>query len=164
MDDVILLQTMNDLVDHATSAILTTLNAEGWPETRAMLNLRNKNQFKGLIRFMEAKDSVENLTMFFTTNASSTKISHLRADPRVSVYYSTVGEFRGLMLSGTMEIVEDKALMHEIWQPGWELYYHHGMEDPEFSVLRFSCEWAKYYHGQETHTLHLKTQHWVDGY
>ena len=160
MDDVILLQTMNDLIDRATSAILTTLNAEGWPETRAMLNLRNPNQFKGLIKFMAEKATAEDLSMYFTTNSGSTKMSHLRSDPRVSLYYHMVGEFRGLMLSGTMEIIEEVALKQEIWQPGWELYYHDGREDPDYAVLRFNCEWAKYYHGQETHTLHLKTKHW----
>ena len=144
---------MNDLIDRASSAILTTLNADGWPETRAMLNLRNPNQFKGLVNFFENCHSQDALTVYFTTNTSSAKISQLQGDERVAVYYHMVGEFRGLMLSGTMEIIENPQLKQEIWQPGWELYYHHGEADPDYSVLRLDTIWAKYYHGQETQTL-----------
>ena len=157
MDNVVLLETMNDLIDRATSAILTTLNPQGWPETRAMLNLRNPNQFKGLESFFQENHLSQNLTMYFTTNADSVKMSHLRHDKRVSVYYHMVGEFRGLMLSGTIEIIEDEALKREIWQPGWELYYHLGVEDPDYAVLRLNTVWAKYYHGQETQTLHFSS-------
>lgn len=160
MDDAVLLQTMNDLIGRATSAILTTLNAQGWPETRAMLNLHNPNQFKGLRAFLAERRCADDLTVYFTTNADSAKMAQIRGDRRSCAYYHMVGEFRGLMLSGPIEPVDDKPTKDRIWQPGWELYYRKGVDDPDYAVLRLRTDWAKYYHGQETHTLRLRPGHY----
>ena len=37
-----------DLLETAETAIVTSIDAEGFPQTRAMFNLRRKEQFPGL--------------------------------------------------------------------------------------------------------------------
>jgi general stress protein 26 len=133
-----------DLLETAEAAILTTVDGEGFPQTRAMFNLRRKEQFPGLSPVF--KNHQNDYLVYFTTNTSSPKVALISANPRVSVYYSKPGEFRGLMLGGVIEIVIDRAEKETIWQPGWERYYPGGAHDPDHTVLRLYPLQAKYYH------------------
>src|SRR5574341_854695 len=96
-----------DLMETAEAAYVTTIDPEGFPQTRAMFNLRRKEQFPGLASlFARHRDD---FLVYFTTNTSSPKIAHIKKNPKVAVYYCKAEEFRGLMLSGEMEIVTDRA-------------------------------------------------------
>jgi len=133
-----------ELLETAEAAILTTIDEEGFPQTRAMFNLRRKEQFPGLADIF--KNHHNDYLVYFTTNTSSPKVAFIRKDPKVSVYYSKASEFRGLMLSGEIEIVTDQSEKEAIWQPGWERYYPGGVLDPDHTVLRLAPMKAKYYH------------------
>ncbi|MDD2620785.1 MAG: pyridoxamine 5'-phosphate oxidase family protein [Syntrophomonadaceae bacterium] len=133
-----------DLMEVAEAAYLTTMNSEGFPETRAMFNLRRKEQFPQLSAlFQENRD---NFLIYFTTNTSSRKIEQLRGNPNASVYYCWPGEWRGLNLVGNIEIVEDWDVKRSLWQDGWEMYYPGGFEDPGYAVIRMQPRFARYYH------------------
>ncbi len=131
------------LMETAEAAYVTTIDPDGFPQTRAMFNLRGK-QFPGLAALF--KDHQSDFLVYFTTNTSSPKITHIKKNPKVAVYYCTVSEFRGLMLSGEMEIVTDRAEKEKVWQKGWEMYYPRGVHDPDHTVLRLRPLAAKYYH------------------
>jgi general stress protein 26 len=109
-----------------------------------MLNLRNAEQFPGVVSVMAAQ--AESFVVYFTTNTSSPKVAELRANRAVSVYYCVPAEFSGLMLGGDMEIVDDGATRAALWQPGWERYYPGGPDDPDHTVLRLIPAEAKLYH------------------
>ena len=55
-------------------------------------------------------------------------------------------EFKGLMLIGTIEILQDLESRKMLWFDGAERYYPLGMEDPDYSVLCFTAEHGNYYH------------------
>lgn len=131
-----------DLLDTADMALVTTLDLEGRPNTRAMFNLRNRRAFPDLA----ARFDPGTFTTVFTTNTSSSKLAELARDPEVSVYYCLPDQFRGLMLGGRMEAVTDPELRRSIWQPGWTLYYPGGWQDPDHTVLRLIPDRIKYYH------------------
>ena len=122
------------LMETAQAVYLTTNGPGGYPHTRAMLNLRNKEQFPDQVQLFA--DHQEDLLVYFTTNTSSQKLRQIEADPRVSVYYCNPGQFHGLMLSGDVDILDDSALRHAIWNEGWERYYPGGPDDPDHTVLR----------------------------
>lgn len=143
MDKQDALRLSLDLMEQTEAAIVTTIGNDGFPQTRAMFNLRRKEQFPGLAGLF--KDHQNDFLVYFTTNTSSAKIAHIRTNPRVAVYYSKVAEFRGLMLSGEMEIVMDRIEKEKIWQKGWEMYYPGGVHDPDHTVLRLRPMTAKYY-------------------
>ena len=48
--------------------------------------------------------------------------------------------FRGVMLIGTMEVLEDSQSKEMIWQEGDTMYYPEGVTDPDYCVLRFTAE------------------------
>lgn len=133
-----------DLLDTADVGVVTTLDVDGRPQSRAMFNLRNRAQFAGLAPFFTA--SAGGFETWFTTNTSSPKMRDLAGDGRASAYYCRPGDWRGLMLGGTMEVVEDPVAKAALWQEGWELYYPGGPQDPDFSVLRLRPTQVKYYH------------------
>ena len=133
-----------DLLETAEAAIVTTIDSEGFPQTRAMFNLRRAEQFTGLATLF--KKHQDDFLVYFTTNTSSPKIAQIKTNPKVSVYYHKPSEFRGLMLSGEMEIVTDKTEKERVWQKGWEMYYPAGVHDPDHTVLRLLPMAAKYYH------------------
>ena len=133
-----------ELLETAEAAIVTTIDPEGFPQTRAMFNLRRREQFPGLAGLF--KKHQDDFLVYFTTNTSSPKTAQIKVNPRVSVYYHKPSEFRGLMLSGEMEIVTDRKEKESVWQPGWEMYYPGGVHDPDHTVLRLVPLAAKYYH------------------
>jgi general stress protein 26 len=133
-----------DLMETAEAAYVTTIDPEGFPQTRAMFNLRRKELFPGLAALFKGHE--DDFLVYFTTNTSSPKIGHIRNNPKVAVYYCRAGEFRGLMLSGEMERVTDRVEKARVWQKGWELYYPGGAHDSDHTVLRLRPMTAKYYH------------------
>jgi len=122
-----------ELMETAPAVYLTTNGPGGYPHTRAMFNLRNREQFPGQVPLFAGHR--EDLLVYFSTNTSSKKLHQIRADPRVSVYYCSPGQFHGLMLSGDVEALDDSAVRHAIWNEGWERYYPGGPDDPDHTVL-----------------------------
>jgi general stress protein 26 len=142
-----------ELVESAQAAYFTTINTDGFPETRAMLNLRNKELYPGLTRLF---DKIKpGLDMYFTTNTSSGKVKQALSNEKASVYYCAPEAWRGLLLTGRVEVVKDNGIKQAFWQKGWELYYKKGSLDPDFALLRFIPAGLRYYHQLEKAVFEL---------
>lgn len=59
----------------APAVYLSTVGRDGFPETRAMLNLRNDSIYPNLARVFDEHE--QDLMAYFTTNTSSSKINRL---------------------------------------------------------------------------------------
>lgn len=118
------------LVKISEIAMLGTIDAEGCPNIRAMINMKNE----GL------------KTIWFSTNTSSRKVPQLTENPKACVYFVDFDKWMGLMLVGTTEILQDSESKKRLWQEGFEKYYPQGVNDPDYSVLRFTVKWGRYYH------------------
>lgn len=136
-----------DLLATAEVAYVTTLSGAGRPQTRAMFNLRNAQRFPGLGAGLAGFETV------FTTNTASPKMREIAANPALAAYYCRPGEFRGLMLGGDVEVVDDPAVKARLWQDGWEMYYPEGPSDPDYAVLRLRPSLVKYYSRLRTAVL-----------
>ena len=142
MNSLKLPEGFESLGENAEFVFLSTINKEGFPETRAMLNLRNTKMFPGLKQYFSG-----NLISFFTTNTSSKKVTHIFRDNKASVYYVNGKTFEGLLLTGTVEIVKDSALKKDLWQENWTMYYSKDVDDPDYALLKFVPSQYKYYNG-----------------
>jgi general stress protein 26 len=134
-----------DVITRANTVQFSTINSGGYPVTRTMFNLRNKNMFPSLEKFMNTTGD-----MYLTTNTSLTKVSDLLQNPKCSVYYFLPDEFRGVLLYGNAEIIKDTAVKETLWQKGWEMYYPLGVTDPEYTVIKLKLVAVKGYR-QLTH-------------
>ncbi|RXV60381.1 general stress protein 26 [Fusibacter sp. A1] len=121
------------LVKNAKVAMLGTVDEQGHPNIKAMLNLKTD----GLHR------------IWFSTNTSSKRVQQLLNNNKACVYYYTDNDFMGLMLVGKAEVMRDEASRKLLWFDGCEAYYPHGIDDPDYSVLRFTAESGHYYHNLE---------------
>ena len=136
-----------ELMREAECLVLSTIDEEGYPQARAIFNLRNVKQFPDLKPVFAGHD--DDLLIFIGTNTSSEKIRQIRRNPRASVFFCKPREFHGLMLSGAFEFVEDQAIKNRLWQDGWERYYPYGPTDPDYTVIRMIPRMGKgWYKGQ----------------
>jgi len=142
-----------NLVETGWPAYLTTVDEKGFPQTRAMFNLQNRERFPKLIPLFEKYR--ENFTIIFSTNTSSTKIVEIKSRPAASVYICKPEVWQGVMFGGELKIVEDSELKKEMWHDGWERYYPKGYDDPDHTVLRLVPTIAKGWTGSSTFRLEL---------
>ena len=132
------------LMKKADTAYLTTIDKNGFPSTRAMLNLKNSKQIPKLVDFMSQFDN--DLTIFFTTNTSSTKVSQIINNAKVSVYYCDSKSWHGFMCQGEIEIVNDKSIKHSIWLNEWKMYYPDGIDSEDYAILKLNPTFIKSYY------------------
>ena len=123
-------KTIGNLIDRQSTAFIGSVSAEGFPNVKAMLAPRKRIGLK---------------TMYFTSNTSSMRAAQYRNDPKACVYFCDRRFFRGVMLTGTLEVLEDSESREMIWQEGDTMYYPLGVTDPDYCVLRFTAESGRYY-------------------
>ena len=123
-------QTIGNLIDKQGVSLLSSIDKDGFPNTKAMLPPRKREGIK---------------TFWFTTNTSSMRVSQYRANSNACVYFFDKRFFRGVMLVGTMEVLEDAASKEMIWRDGDTLYYPKGVTDPDYCVLKFTARSGRYY-------------------
>ena len=123
-------QTLGKFIDRQSTAFIGSLDADGFPNIKAMLAPRQR---EGLRVF------------YFTTNASSLRVRQYRHNPQACVYFCDRRFFRGVMFRGGMEVLEDMESKSAIWREGDTLYYLLGLLDPDYCVLRFTAESGRFY-------------------
>lgn len=123
-------KTIGTIIDKAKTAFISSIDADGFPNTKAMLAVRKRDGIK---------------TLWFTTNTSSMRAAQYRANPKACAYFCDTRFFRGVQLLGTMEVCEDAESKEMIWQDGDQQYYPKGVTDPDYCVLRFTAIKGRYY-------------------
>jgi general stress protein 26 len=130
-----------ELMEIVEVVYVATIDSDGFPQTRAMMNLRNKKQYGALAKVFE--EQREDFLVYLTTSASSAKVQQIKANSVASVYYCNPSQIHGLMLGGNMEVVTDEEIKRQIWQDGWEIYYPGGVDGPEYTILQLLPAFAK---------------------
>jgi general stress protein 26 len=120
----------SELVERSAVCFLGTHGEDGSPNIKAMFNLKHEGLRQA----------------WFSTNTSSRRVKQLRKDNRACVYYIDEENHKGLMLVGTIEVLQDIESKKMLWNEGAEIYYPLGVEDPDYSVLCFTARWGNYYH------------------
>ncbi len=124
-----------ELMETAPAAYLTVNDADGYPRSRAMLNLRNREQFANQAHLYANHQA--DFMVYLCTNTSSRKRREIEANPRVCVYYCRPEVFHGVSLIGDVEIVNDLETKAALWAEGWEQYFPTGKpDDPDYTLLR----------------------------
>ena len=123
-------KTIGNLIDKQSIAYISSVDDEGFPNTKAMLPPRKREGIK---------------VFYFTTNTSSMRVSQYRKNPNACIYFSDKRFFRGVMLKGKMEVIEDSDIREMIWQAGDTKYYSKGVTDPDYCVLKFTSETGRIY-------------------
>lgn len=131
------MENVISIIKNSKAAYLATVDSEGKPEIRALLNLPNPRKYKKLEGKALIQDD-EQLTLYFTTNTSSKKVQRIRKNPNVALYFCEPSLFKGICVSGIMEEVLDQDVKSDFWQRGWTMYYPLGKTDPDYTILKFT--------------------------
>lgn len=72
------------------------------------------------IKAMFAPRKIDGNCFYFTTNTSSMRSQQFMKNPKASIYFYNRGRFKyeGIMLTGTMEVLQDDDVKQEIWRTG----------------------------------------------
>ena len=123
-------KTVGGMIDKQKTAFIGSIDAEGFPNIKAMLQPRKREGIRSI---------------YFTTNTSSMRVAQFRKDNHACIYFCDNRFFRGVMLRGTMEILTDNASKEMIWQEGDTMYYKEGVTAPDYCVLKFTATSGRYY-------------------
>lgn len=123
-------QTIGNLIEKQSVSYIASISEEGFPNVKAMLPPRKRTGIK---------------EFWFTTNTSSMRVSQYLNNPNASIYFCDKRFYRGVMLVGTMEVLEDDDTKQMIWREGDTMYYPQGVTDPDYCVLKFTAAEGRYY-------------------
>ena len=123
------MQKLADLIDETHIAMLTTLEPDGSLRSRPLAT----RQF----------DSEGNL--WFFTSLTSPKAKEIERDPHVNLAYANPKRMDYVSVSGTAELIRDRAKMKELWTPWIKPWFPNGLDDPDLALLRVSVDYAEYW-------------------
>ena len=123
-------KTIGNLIDKQSVSFIASVDSDGFPNMKAMLPSRKREGIK---------------SFWFTTNTSSMRVSQYRNNPKACIYFCDKRFFRGVMLRGTMEVLEDADSKEMVWRDGDTMYYAGGVTDPDYCVLKFTAQNGRYY-------------------
>lgn len=132
-------QAMIEFIQKQKTAFVASVDENGFPNIKAMFAPRR----------------IDGNCFYFTTNASSLRAQQFLKNPKASIYFYNRGRFKyeGLMLTGTMEVLQDNDIRREIWCTGDNIYYKQGVTDPDYCVLKFTAETGRHYCALKTESF-----------
>ncbi len=122
------IEKLRELIKDIDIAMLTTVDGEGSLRSRPMGT--QEAEFDGDL-------------WFFTSLTTGTAIE-IQLNNRVNVSYAS-GHDRFVSVSGTAELVNDRAKMKEFWSPIYKAYFPNGLDDPNLRLIKVDVHQAEYW-------------------
>ncbi len=118
-----------ELIKDVRISTLTTVDTDGTLWSRPMA--------------IQAEDFTG--TLWFFTKADSEKITHLAANPQVSVAFSDPDDQNYVMMAGTATVLNDRAKIEELWSEPMRTWFPDGKDDPDLRLLKADITRAEYW-------------------
>jgi len=134
-------KTIGNIIDKVSVSLISSIDEKGFPNTKAMLPPRKREGIKHI---------------YFTANTSSMRVKQYQSNPKACVYFFDSRFFKGVMLKGTMEVLQDSKSKEMIWKKGDEMYYPKGVTDPDYCVLKFTAQNGRYYSNFKSENFAIK--------
>lgn len=133
------IEQINEFIEKQKVAFIASVDEDGFPNMKAM--------------FIPRK--IDGSQYYFTTNTSSMRTQQFMKNPKASIYFFNKGRFRyeGIMLVGTMEVLQEEEIKKEIWRTGDTMYYREGVNDPDYCVLKFTAVKGRHYTDLKTESF-----------
>ena len=119
-------KTIGNLIDKQSVSFISSVDEKGFPNTKAMLPPRKREG-----------------------------VEQYRKNDKACIYFCDKRFFRGVMLIGKMEVLEDAVSKEMIWQENDTMYYPQGVSDPDYCVLRFTAESGRFYSNFSSETFEI---------
>ena len=89
-------KTIGNMIDKLKIAFLGSVDEEGFPNVKAMLQPRKREGIK---------------TIYLSTNTSSMRVAQFRENNRACMYFCDSRFYRGAMLRGTVEVTLNRRAL-----------------------------------------------------
>ncbi|MEP6742946.1 MAG: pyridoxamine 5'-phosphate oxidase family protein [bacterium] len=83
--------------------------------------------------------------LWFFTYGSSHKVVEIGKTPKVNASFANPEDFRFVSMTGTAQLVRDRAKIKELWQPQLKAWFPEGTEEPDIALLRINVDKAEYW-------------------
>ena len=124
------IETIGNLIEKQSISFISSVDENGFPNTKAMLPPVKREGIK---------------TFYWHTNSPSKRVQQYRNNPKACIYFCDKRYFRGVMLKGKMEVLDDNGIKKELWKDEYSMYYKDGMDGGDFIILKFTAESGRYY-------------------
>jgi len=143
MTNFINLEKIERFIAKRKVAFLASIDEEEFPNVKAVL--RPRKSMEGL------------KTYYFSTNTSSIRVQQFRANPKACIYFCRKGliKYQGVMLKGTMEVLENEEIKKRFWSFGDKMFYPKGVTDPDYCILKFTATSGRYYCDLKTESFEI---------
>lgn len=133
---------INEFIRKQKTAFIGSVDEDGFPNIKAMFTPRK----------------IEGNCFYFSTNTSSLRSKQFMENPKASIYFYHRGRFKyeGMMLTGTVEVLQEDAIKREIWCTGDTMYYKQGVTDPDYCVLKFTAIKGRRYCDLKSESFYMK--------
>ena len=123
-------ETIGNLIEKQSVSFISSIDEDGFPNTKAMLAPVKREGIK---------------YFYWHTNSPSVRVRQYRNNPKACVYFYDKRFFRGVMLKGTMEVLDEKKTKKELWKDDFSMYYTGGKDGGDFIILKFTATQGRYY-------------------
>jgi general stress protein 26 len=124
------LEKLKEMIKDIDFCMLSTIDENGYVHSRPM-SLNSQVD--------------EEANLWFFTSSNSLKASEIESSPQVNASFSNPEESQYVSLSGTAELVTDRAKIKELWKPILKAWFPDGPEQSDLALLRVRVEKAEYW-------------------
>jgi len=132
---------IEDLAATVNVAFISSVDEDGFPNTKAMLAPFKQEGTK---------------VFYWHTNSPSMRVKQYKSNSKACVYFCDTRAFKGIMLKGKMEVLDDEKIKKEFWKDEYEIYYKGGYNGGDFIILKFTAETARAYADFSSQSFELK--------
>src|SRR5262249_49779719 len=101
-------------------------------------------------QFAEAEGVV-----WLITDVFSPKVREIAKDARVSVSFASPSDERYASISGTAELVRDRAKVERLWDPACKPWFPKGRNSPDLAALKVTIKKAEYWDATSSRMVKL---------
>lgn len=120
-----LINAAKEIMNTAPHCALITLDEEGRPRVRVMDPFKPEGE----------------LIVWFGTNPNSRKVSQIKNDPRVTLYYLDNDASGYVMIHGMAQLVDDPMEKESRWKDEWKSFYPNKPEG--YLLIKVVPDWME---------------------
>lgn len=124
------LQKLREMVKEIDFCMLTTMDEAGSLHSRPM-SVNGEIDPDG--------------DLWFFTYGSSHKVEEIGQTPKVNASFAKPEDYRFISMSGTAQLVRDRAKIEELWKPQFKIWFPEGVDTPDIALLRINVDRAEYW-------------------
>ena len=131
-DQTALSHDVSKLVDKIKDikiAMMTTAEADGSLHSRPM----------------HTHEPQDDGTLWFFTEEDSKKIGEVKKDRHVNLGYANPDDNVYVAITGTAQVVTDRAKIKELWSEGLRGWFPKGSDDPNIALLKVTIESGEFW-------------------